>query len=324
MSVTMKANRVHVFGGPEVVRFEDIPRPIPGAGEALVRIHAAGVGPWDSWVRAGRSVLPQPLPLTLGSDLSGTVEAIGSRDSPFSPGDEVFGITNDHFTGAYAQYAVCSTRTLAHKPRVSNFVESAAVPVVAVTARQMLFSHAGIRSGDRVLVHGGAGNVGACAVQFAHAAGAHVIASVLPSDMEQARLLGADEVISIPGDESQRLYGTLDTAIDTVGGATQMELFAYLRRGGTLISSVCAPDAPRARRCGIEAKCILVDVNTAELEAISGLLDSGRLHARIGQVLPLAAARQAHEMLAGLRPKPAGKLVLDALATWETLETPGR
>ena len=112
----MKANRIHMFGGPEVILFEDVPRPTPGSGEVLVRVHAAGVGPWDAWVRAGRSVLPQPLPLTLGADLAGTVEATGSRDSHFSVGDEVFGVTNPRFTGAYAQYALAFTHMLAHKP----------------------------------------------------------------------------------------------------------------------------------------------------------------------------------------------------------------
>jgi NADPH:quinone reductase-like Zn-dependent oxidoreductase len=309
----MKANRVHAFGGPEVIVFEDVPRPTPDASEVLVRVHGAGVGPWDAWIRAGRSALPQPLPLTLGADLAGTVEATGSRDSPFSVDDDVFGVTNSRFTGAYAQYAVASTDMLAHKPHLRDFIESAAVPVVAVTARQMLFRHAKVRSGDRVLVHGGTGNVGAYAVQFAHAAGAHVIASVLPRDRDEALRLGADEVISIPSEEAQRLRGTLDTAIDTVGGKTQNDLFAYVRRDGTLISSVSVPDAQLAQECGIKVKFILVDVNTADLKAVADLLDAQQLVVRIGQVLPLGEARQAHEMLEHLRPLPAGKIVLDAV-----------
>ncbi|MFY9835413.1 MAG: NADP-dependent oxidoreductase [Xanthobacteraceae bacterium] len=313
MAVTMKANRIHVFGGPEVILFEDVARPTPGTGEVLVGVHAAGVGPWDAWIRAGRSGLPQPLPLTLGADLAGRVEATGSGDSPFSVGDEVFGVTNPRFTGAYAQYALASTQMLAHKPRRRDFLESAAVPVVAVTARQMLFRYAGVRSGDRVLVQGAAGNVGAYAVQFARAAGAQVIASVLPRDRDEALRLGADEVISIPSEEAQRLRGTLDSAIDTVGGKVQRDLFAYVRKGGTLVSSVSEPDAQLAQQCGIEAKFILVDVNTEDLEEIADLLDAQQLVVRIGQVLPLEDARQAHEMLEGLRPLPAGKVVLNAL-----------
>jgi NADPH:quinone reductase-like Zn-dependent oxidoreductase len=311
MTVIMKANRIHVFGGPEVILFEDVPRPTPGTREVLVRVHAAGVGPWDASVRAGRSALPQPLPLTLGADLAGTVEATGSRDSPFSVGDEVFGVTNPRFTGAYAQYALAFTHMLAHKPRRHDFLESAAVPVVAVTARQM--RDAGVRPGDRVLVQGAAGNVGAYAVQFARAAGAHVIASVLPRDRDEALRLGADEVISIPSEEAQGLRGTLDTAIDTVGGKTQRDLFAYVRKGGTLISSASVPDAQLAQQCGLEAKFILVDVNTEDLVAVADLLDAQQLVVRIGQVLPLGDARQAHEMLEGLRPLPVGKVVLNAL-----------
>ncbi len=310
--MTMKANRIHVFGGPEVILFEDVLRPTPGIGEVLVRVHAAGVGPWDAWVRAGRSVLPQPLPLTLGADLAGTVEATGSRDSPFSVGDEVFGVTNPRFTGAYAQYALAFTRMLAHKPR-RDFIESAAVPVVAVTARQMLFRDARVRAGDRVLVQGAAGNVGAYAVHFARAAGAQVIASVLPRDRDEALRLGADEVISIPSEEAQRLRGTLDAVIDTVGGEAQRALFAYVRKGGALISSVSAPDSRLAQQCGIEAKFILVDVNTADLKAVADFLDTQQFVVRIGQVLPLAEARRAHEMLEGLRPLPAGKVVLNAM-----------
>ena len=132
-------------------------------------------------------------------------------------GDEVFGVTNPRFTGAYAQYALAFTHMLAHKPRRRDFLECAAVPVVAVTARQMLFRGAGACPGQRVLVQDAAGNVGAYAVQFAHAAGAHVIASVLPRDKDEALRLGADEVISIPSGEAQGLRRTLDTAIDTVG-----------------------------------------------------------------------------------------------------------
>lgn len=253
------------------------------------------------------------MPLTLGADLAGTVEATGSRDSPFSVGDAVFGVTNPRFTGSYAQYALAFTHMLAHKPRRRNFLESAAVPVVAVTARQMLFRDAGVRPGHRVLVQGAAGNVGAYAVQFARAAGAHVIASVLPRDKDQALRLGADEVISIPSEEAQCLRGTLDTAIDTVGGKVQRELFALVRKGGTLISSVFVPDAQLTQQCGIEAKFILVDVHTEDLNAVADLLDAQQLVVRIGQVLPLGAARQAHEMLERLRPLPVGKAVLDAL-----------
>src|SRR5258708_14587590 len=116
MTNTMKAYRVHEFGGPEVIRAEDVERPAPGAGEVLVKVHAAGVGPWDGWIRSGHSALPQPLPLTLGSDLAGIVVAVGNGVTGFAVGEAVYGVTNSQFTGAYAEYAVASAAMMAGKP----------------------------------------------------------------------------------------------------------------------------------------------------------------------------------------------------------------
>src|SRR5262249_28407048 len=137
----MYAVRVHRFGGPEVMSYEDAPVPVPAADEVLVRVRAAGVGPWDALVRSGQSGLPQPLPLTLGSDLSGTIESVGADVSAFRPGQEVFGVTNPSFTDAYAQYALAKAASIASKPAKLDFVAAAGVPVVAVTARDMLFKH---------------------------------------------------------------------------------------------------------------------------------------------------------------------------------------
>src|SRR3979490_1302532 len=131
---SMKAWRVHAFGPPEAMILETVPRPDPGRGEVLVKVHAGGVGPWDGWIRAGKSALPQPLPLTLGSDLSGEVAALGSQISELAVGDQVFGVTNTQFLGAYAEYAVASAAMLAKRPSSLSYVEAASVPVIAVTA----------------------------------------------------------------------------------------------------------------------------------------------------------------------------------------------
>jgi NADPH:quinone reductase-like Zn-dependent oxidoreductase len=179
----MKACRVHHFGPPDVISFEDVARPHPGEGEVLVRVKAAGVGLWDAWIRAGKSVLPQPLPLILGSDLSG-VEAIGPAVTALKPGIEVFGVTNRQFTGAYAQYAVASVGMIAARPVRLSDVEAASVPVVAVTAQQALFEQAKLVAGQTVLVPGAAGNVGAYAVQMARQAGLRVIATADARDVE--------------------------------------------------------------------------------------------------------------------------------------------
>src|SRR3954470_10340432 len=191
----MNAARIHRFGPPDVIQIEDIPRPVPAMGDVLVRVAASGVAPWDALIREGQSkVSPQP-PLTLGSDFAGVVEAVGPGVSQFNSGDEVYGVTNPQFVGANAEYAVASASMIAPKPSRLTSLEAASVPVVAVTAWQMLFEHARPEAGQRVMILGAAGNVGAYAVQFAANAGVHVIAVVGSNDVGDVRTLGAKEVI---------------------------------------------------------------------------------------------------------------------------------
>src|SRR5215510_1406716 len=159
----MQAIRVHQFGDLDALVAEDVPQPVPGDGEVMLRVMAAGVGQWDGWIRSGRSVLPQPLPLTLGSDVAGLVDQVGAGVTRISVGDAVFGATNARFTGGYAEYAVASAAKLTRKPQRLGFVEAASVPVVACTAWQMVFEHVTVDQPKRALVHGAAGNVGAYA-----------------------------------------------------------------------------------------------------------------------------------------------------------------
>jgi len=147
----MRAVRIHRYGGLEAIMYEEVSRPSPSAGEVLVRVKVAGAGPWDAWVRAGKSALPQPLPLTLGSDLAGVVEDVGAGVSGFHPGDDVLGVTKSQFTGAYAEYAVADAGMIARKPRRLSYVEAASVPVVASTAWQMVFDHGQVTARKRCL-----------------------------------------------------------------------------------------------------------------------------------------------------------------------------
>ena len=307
----MKACRVHHFGPPEAISFEDVPRPIPGEGEVLVRVKAAGVGPWDAWIRAGKSVLPQPLPLTLGSDLSGIVEAVGPGVTALKPGIEVFGVTNRQFTGAYAQYAVASVGMIAARPASLSDVEAASIPVVAVTAQEALFEQASLVSGQTVLVHGAAGNVGAYAVRMARQAGLRVIATTDARDIETVRGLGAREVIDYRSARFEDVVSGIDAVIDLVGGEVQARSFAVLRPGGILVSAVSKPDQEAATRHGVRALFFLVNVTTAHLAQIATMIDAGDLTVNVGAVLPLADARVAHEMLEGSRSRPRGKIVLN-------------
>ena len=305
----MKAARVHQFGGPEVILFEEVDRPLPEKGRVLVRVQAAGVGPWDAWVRAGKSALVQSLPLTLGSDLSGIVEDVGQGVPRFQPGDEIFGLTNSQFTGAYAEYALADAAMIATKPKRLSHVEAASVPVVACTAWQMVFDYGQIDGAKRVLVHGGAGNVGAYAVQFAKRAGAEVIVTAFPRDLEFARDLGADRVIDAKATRFETTVKNVDVVIDTVGGETQDRSFDVLKRGGTLVSSVSTPDQNKSKKRQIKGLFFIVAVTSQDLIRIADLFDAGQLATDVGEVLPLAEARLAHEMLGG-RTHRRGKIVL--------------
>jgi NADPH:quinone reductase-like Zn-dependent oxidoreductase len=306
----VKAVRVHRFGPPDVITFEDVERPIPGAGEVLVRVKAAGVGPWDAWIRAGKSVVQHSLPLTLGSDLCGVVEATGADAGRFPPGDEIFGVTNKQFTGAYAEYAVASAGMIARRPARLGDAEAAAVPVIAVTAWQMLFEHAHVTAGQTVLVHGGGGSVGACAVQLARRAGARVIATASAGDGDYVRTLGADRIVDSRAVRFEDVIGPVDAVIDTVGGDVQKRSFDVLRPGGVLVSAVSRPDPAEADRRGVRALFMLVDTTTATLDRLARMFDAGELNTRVGVVMPLAAARRAHEMLDGTADRPRGKIVL--------------
>lgn len=305
----MKAVRVHRFGGLDAIVVEDVARPAPGEGQVLVRVKAAGVGPWDAWVRAGKSALPQPLPLILGSDLSGVIEDVGPRVSGFHAGDEVFGVTNAQFTGANAEYAASDTRMIARKPRRLTYGEAASVPVVASTAWQMVIDHGKADGTKRVLVHGAAGNVGAYAVQFGKRAGAHVIATAFTRDVEYVRTLGADQVLDVQTAHFEEGAKDVDLVLDTIGGEILQRSFDVLKPGGVLVSSVAMPDQVKAARRGVRGVFFLVAVTSEGLSRIAELLDAGHLTTNVGEVLPLAEARRAHEMLAG-SPHKRGKIVL--------------
>lgn|SRR2546425_2834957 len=305
----MKAVRVHRFGPPEVISVEDVPKPEPGEGEVVVHVKAAGVGPWDAWVRSGKSALPQPLPLTLGSDLSGVVDSIGSGVAGLKIGAEVYGVTNERFTGACAEYAVAKATMILPKPATLNHVHAASVPVVAVTAWQMLFDFAKLSSGQSVLIHGGAGNVGGYAVQLAKQAGALVIATASGKDAAYVRALGADGVIDYRGRRFEEGVKEIDVVIDTVGGETLDRSYGVLKRDGIVVSSAARPSKEKAEEYGVRALFFVVQVTTERLRKIAGLIDSGALKTEVGEVLWLDEARRGHEMLEGT-PHRRGKIVI--------------
>jgi NADPH:quinone reductase-like Zn-dependent oxidoreductase len=274
----------------------------------LVRVDAAGVGNWDALFREGTSRL-EPLPIILGSDISGTVEAVGPEVSGFKPGDEVYGSTNPQFSGGQAEYAVPLAGMMAPKPKALNFVEAASVPVVAVTAWQMLFEYAAAVAGQTVLIHGAAGSVGAYAVQLARQAGLHIVATAGARDLDYVRGLGAETVFDYRKERFEELVSGVDVVLDTIGGATQEKSLRVLKPGGILVSIVSTVPEAAQKQHDVRAAFFYAEVTTARLKKISVLIDDGKLSTDVGTVLPLDEARTAHEMLAGA-PHKRGKIVL--------------
>jgi NADPH:quinone reductase-like Zn-dependent oxidoreductase len=309
----MKAACVLEIGPTTVITIDDLPRPRPSSGQLLAHVRAAGVGPWDALVREGKSGLKQPLPLILGSELSGIVEAVGEEVAGFEPGDEVYGATNEMFTGAYVEYALASAEMMADKPKRLTHIEAASSPIGAVTAWQMLFDYAHATAGQKVLIHGAAGNVGAYAVQLARHAGLHTVATAAAADLEYVKTLGAGQVVDYQTTRFEDSASGVDIVLDTVGGETQHRSLRVLKPGGILVSVVSKIPEEAQRQFSVRAAYFYVEVTTRRLNKITELFDDGTLAPQVGTVLPLADARTAHEMLGGA-PHQRGKIVLQVTA----------
>lgn len=287
---------------------DDVQRPMPNPDQVLIRVAAAGVGPWDALIRERKSVVNTPLPLTLGSDLSGIVELAGADVHQFKPGDKVYGATNPEFIGAYAEYALASATMIARKPDSLGFDEAASAPVVAVTAWQMLFDYAKAMAGQSVLVQGAAGNVGAYAVQLARQAGLRVFATVSSDDISFVESLGVDTPIDYKTTRFEDAVPPVDIVLDLVGGDTRKRSFAIIKPGGILVSVVSEPLPEDNATNGVRAVFFLVNVTSERLEELTDRFNRHKLKARVGAVLPLDQVCMAHEML--VAPHRSGKIIL--------------
>lgn len=304
----MKAVRQDELGGPEVLRLVDVERPEPGPTEVLVRVKAAGVNPTDWKLRANPGWVGKP-PFVLGWDVSGVVEQVGPGVALHKPGDEVFGMLRyptGH--GAYAEYVTAPARTFVRKPAALDFVQAAAVPLAGLTAWQALVDTAGVRAGQRVLVHAAAGGVGHLAVQLAKAHGAYVLGTASAAKHDFVRSLGADEVIDYREVDFAEAAGETDVVIDTIGGEYGPRSLATLREGGVLVSLVLSQLSELAAAGGVRTESMLVEPDHTALRGLADLLASGRLKVHVEQTFPLAEAGKAHEL--GETGRVTGKLVL--------------
>jgi NADPH:quinone reductase-like Zn-dependent oxidoreductase len=307
---TMKAVRIHSYGGPEVLAYEGVPRPEPADGEVLVRVKAAGVNPVDWKIRDGsmKGWLQLRLPAVLGCDLAGVVEAVGTGVSGFRPGDEVFAYTPMTRDGAYADFAVVKQDELAHKPKTVGFNEAAALPVATLTAWGALFDRGGLRAGQRALVHAAAGGVGSAGVQLAKAKGAWVAGTASARNLGFVRELGADQPIDYTAGPFEDAVKDVDVVFDTIGGDTQRRSLGVLKPGGILVSIVEPPSAEEAAARGVRAEFFGVSPDGRRLAEVARLVDGGKLKAHVETVLPLKEVRKAHELSQTGRTR--GKIVL--------------
>ncbi len=301
----MKAIRIHEFGGPEVLKYEDVPEPKPGSGEIRIRVIAAGVNPVDWKVRRGGMNLP--LPMIMGIDVAGVVDVLAADVNAFQPGDQVFAKVSLG-PGGYAEYTVTNASQAALKPRSIGFIEAAAIPTAGLTAWQSLFDIAGLAKGQSVLIHGAAGGVGSFAVQFAKWKGAHVIGTASAGNAQFLKSIGADVVIDSKTQRFEDVAHNIDVVLDTIGGDTFERSWGVLKPGGFLVTTVANVPEGAAEAHGVRAKRIVSQADGRELAQIAAVIDEGYIKPMVTTVLPLSEARKAQEMSESRHTR--GKIVL--------------
>jgi NADPH:quinone reductase-like Zn-dependent oxidoreductase len=306
----MKAVRIHEYGGPEVLRYEDAPRPRPCSGEVLIRVHAAGVNPIDWKVRQGfaKERLKYKMPFIPGWDVSGVIETVAPGVTRLKSGDEVYCRPDISRDGSYADYMVVKESEVALKPESIDHVSAAAIPLAALTAWQTLFDAAKLTAGQSVLIHGAAGGVGTFAVQFAKLKGARVIGTASKKNHDFLRSLGADELIDYNAVKFEDVVHDVDVVLDTVTGETEVRSYQVMKKGGIYVSILAPPSPEKAAQHGVRCAHTFVQANPEQLREIAKLVDSGKVKPIIEKVFPLAEARAAQESNASGHTR--GKIVL--------------
>src|SRR6202171_294024 len=331
----MRALVLSCYGGPECTTLTDVPQPSPRAGEILVRVHAAGLNPVDYKMRAGalRVIRKYPLPIVMGNELSGIVEAVGAGAMRFAKGDRVFARVDKDIMGAFAEYAVVHEDHAARMPASLDFLSAAAVPLAALTALQALRDELHLSAGQRVFIPGGAGGVGTFAIQIAKHLGAHVATTASPRGEALVKRLGADVVIDYLRERFEDKLSDYDCAFDLLGGDTLARLWPVLKPGGRVVSIAGVPEPVMARqdlgrgiglaalfwiaslrtrrraaRHGLTYRFLFMHSSGADLTHLASLIDAQKLEVVIDRVFPFAEAKEAMAYLETGRAK--GKVVL--------------
>jgi NADPH:quinone reductase-like Zn-dependent oxidoreductase len=287
----MKAVVLHEYGGPGNLKYEDVPDPVPGQGEVLVRVTATSVNPIDYKMRSGaaKDLFPLEFPAILGWDLSGIVRELGPGVSQFKPGDKVMGVASK----AYAELVVVPATDLALVPDKLDLVKAAALPLVVRTGEQLITQGTKIQAGQTVLITGALGGVGRSAVWTAKKAGAKVIAGVKKSQIKEAATLGADQVLALDDAAAVDQLGFIDAVADTVDGETAQKLLGKVKQGG-VFASVVGPPANAKMHPTIRIEAIQSKPDAAMLRVMAEDVAAGRFVIAIDRMVPLAEADKAH------------------------------
>lgn len=306
----MKAVRIHQYGGREVLSIDDIPVPEIAPDEVLVRVVAASINPVDWKVRAGylAQMIPHPLPLTLGWDVSGVVERVGAAVTRWQVGDAVFSRPDLARNGTYAEFVAIRAVECARKPRTISHVEAASLPLAGITAWEVLHDAAKVGPGQRVLVHAGSGGVGSLAIQLAKAAGATVIATTSSRNLALVESLGADQVVDYTTTKLADAVEPVDAVFDTLGGEVQEASWSLMKPGGIQVSIISPPQEARAAAAGARGAFVFIGPNAPVLERLAAMVDGGTLRPIVGAEFALDDIVAAHALSESGR--AVGKIVL--------------
>lgn len=291
--MNMKSLLIREYGSNDQLELAEIPRPVPGAGEVLIKVHAAGVNPIDWKIRGGAGQrMGMTLPIRIGSEVVGTIEALGSGVEDFQEGEMVYGMVP---SGGFSEYVTAQASHLVRSPTNLDTAHAAALPLAGTTAWQAMFDEAGLEAGQRLLITNGSGGVGSLAIQLAKARGAHVIAVTSGRNEDYVRGLGADEFIDYTVQPFEEAVREVDVVFDTMGGDTFQRAFKALKKGGTMVTIVAFPQ-DEAERFGVTVKRSATRPSAASLKEITNLVELGKVVPNLEAVFPLAQARLALEL----------------------------